>query len=89
MAAHGTIETIRFPALLGARLRAFAGQRKITKSAVVKTAIEHYLAREEAAGDAFSAGCDLFGKYGSGDGDRSATYKARIRGKLHAARSAH
>jgi hypothetical protein len=41
-----------------------------------------YYEREEGDMDSFSLGEKDFGKYGSGDGDRSVTYKERIKKKL-------
>ena len=40
-----------------------------------------YYEREEGDMDSFSLGETVFGKYGSGDGDRSVTYKEWINKK--------
>ena len=41
-----------------------------------------YIAKENSHSKPFETGKDLFGKHGSGDKDRSVTYKSRIKEKI-------
>ena len=52
-----------------------------TKSEIIIQSLEMYYEREEGDMDSFSLGETVFGKYGSGDGDRSVTYKEWINKK--------
>jgi len=54
----------------------------MTKSEIIIQSLEMYYDREEGDIDSFSLGEAFFGKYGSGDGDRSVTFKERIKQKL-------
>jgi hypothetical protein len=46
-----------------------------------------YIAKEKRTQNPFEAGKDLFGKRGSGDTDRSVTYKSRIKEKIREKKS--
>ncbi len=56
----------------------------ISKSAVVKEALEAYLIQCRKVKSAFEAGADLFGQEGSGSKDGSVSYKKKLKEKLHA-----
>ena len=53
-----------------------------TKSDIIKESLDLYYEREEKEIDSFTLGEPYFGKYSSGEGDLSTTYKARIKEKL-------
>ena len=76
------ITTARLPMDTRNKLLALARIKNMTKSEVIIKSLEMYYDREEGDMDSFSLGENLFGKYGSGDGDRSVTYKERIKKKL-------
>jgi hypothetical protein len=50
----------------------------------IKEALEKYLVDYEQKNQPFDLGEELFGKYGSGAGDRSVTYKQKVRAKIGA-----
>ena len=76
--------TARVPVDLEKKLAHHSEATHTTKSEVVKKALEAYLYPMEAADDSLALAEPYLGKYGSGDGDLSITYKARIMEKLHA-----
>jgi predicted transcriptional regulator len=56
----------------------------LSKSMVVKEALEVYLSQRRKTKSAFEAGADLFGQEGSGFKDLSVTYKKKLKEKLNA-----
>ena len=61
------------------RLTVLAEARKKTKSQIIIEALERYYNEEENQLDSYTLGLPYFGKYGSGKGDLSITYKQRIK----------
>lgn len=55
----------------------------LSKSEVVKEAIEMYLVQHRKNSKPYDVGADLFGKEGSGIKDKSTTYKKRIKELLN------
>ncbi len=55
----------------------------ISKSIVVKEAIELYLTQRKKNTNPYEAGADLFGTASSGTKNKSRTYKKRLKEKLH------
>jgi hypothetical protein len=53
-----------------------------TMSDIIKESLDMYYEYEEKELDSFTLGEGFFGNYGSGDGDRSITYKKRIKEKI-------
>jgi len=76
------ITTARLPLETRNKLLALSRIKNMTKSEVIIKSLEMYYDQEEGDMDSFSLGEKVFGKYGSGDGDRSVTYKERIKKKL-------
>lgn len=72
--------SVRIPEDLEAKIELITKEKNITKSEVVKEAILQYIARNEKS--SYELGKDLFGKYGSDDGDSSITYKTKIKERL-------
>lgn len=56
----------------------------VSKSTVVKEALEAYLVQRRKTKSPFEAGADLFGQEGSGFKDGSVSYKKKLKQKLHA-----
>ncbi len=56
----------------------------VSKSMVVKEALEAYLSQRRKTRSAFEAGAELFGQEGSGFTDGSVSYKKKLRQKLDA-----
>jgi hypothetical protein len=81
--------TARIPVALEQKLDFFSTVRRTSKSELVKEALEEFLYKQETEDDSLAIGEPYFGNYGSGDTDRSVTYKQRIKDKLHAKRNSH
>ncbi len=64
-------------------LNAYCQREGISKSIVVKEAIELYLAQHKQNKNPYEAGIDLFGQEGSGIKNKSVDYKKRLKESLH------
>jgi len=80
---EAVMTSIRLPETLENKLSREARKKKTTKSEIIKTALVEYLSREEQMPSPFKLGETIFGKYGNGSTDDSATYKQRLKEKLH------
>ena len=76
------ITTARLPVGTRNKLVTLSRVKNKTKSEIIIESLEMYYDREEGEIDSFTLGERVFGRYGSGDGDRSTTYKQRIKKKL-------
>lgn len=77
--------SIRLEAELEQQLEQLSQQQQVPKSHLVREALANYFAKleqERLQQTPFQMGQDIFGKYASGESDRSSTYKQRIKGKL-------
>lgn len=63
-------------------LESIADQKKTSRSNIVKEALVEYMAKEKKYNQPFELGERYFGKHGSGEADRSKTYKSRIKDKI-------
>jgi predicted DNA-binding protein len=81
--------TARVPVAMEQRLAFLSNVQHTSKSELIKEALEEFLYKQETEDDSLAIGEPYFGKYGSGDTDRSITYKQRIKDKLHAKRNSH
>ncbi len=77
--------SIRLDDELDKKIQALAEKAKISKSEIVREALTEYLEAREAEEKPYDLGRDLFGRFGSGDGDLSTTYKRQIKEKIHEA----
>jgi len=75
--------TIRLPEEMEAQLQALTQIENSTKTEIIKNALAGYLDKHLQEKSAYELGKDLFGRFSSGDGDRSVTYKQRIKKLLH------
>jgi predicted DNA-binding protein len=73
------ITPARLPADINTKLHILARFKGKTKTDIIKESIEMYYAQEENEIDSYTLGEPYFGKYSSGEGDLSTTYKERIR----------
>ncbi|MCW5909621.1 MAG: CopG family transcriptional regulator [Cyclobacteriaceae bacterium] len=64
-------------------LNAYCQREGVSKSIVVKEAIELYLAQRKKNKNPYEAGTDLFGREGSGIKNKSVSYKKRLKDLLH------
>jgi predicted transcriptional regulator len=83
MMKNTDITTVRLPQELDRKLETYSDLLNTTKSDVIKEALQSYFTRMESERDSWEVGEAYFGKYGSGDGTLSVTYKKRIKEKLH------
>ncbi len=74
--------SIRLDKQLDKKIEAFAAKENTSKSEIVREALTEYLTARETEEKPYELGQDLFGRYGSGQGDLSTTYKKRIKEKL-------
>ena len=70
--------SVRLPEELEKKLNQLAESKNVTKTHLVKEALNKYIAEKEEKKDSYQLGKDLFGKYGSGEGNLSTTYKKRV-----------
>jgi predicted DNA-binding protein len=75
--------SVRLPKELEDKLNLLSQQENITKSDVIKEALTKYIADRENKLTSYDLGRELFGKYGSGKGDLSITYKEKVREKIN------
>jgi hypothetical protein len=68
------------------KLDAVSRAQNKPKSDFVREALVQYFAQEETEKSAWEVGEPYFGKYGSGDGDRSVNYKDRLKDTIRAKR---
>jgi hypothetical protein len=76
------ITTARLPADVRGKLLFLSKIKKMTMSEVIIKSLETYYDKEVNELDSYTLGLPYFGKYGSGIGDLSTTYKRRLREKL-------
>ena len=74
--------TVRLSAQTEAALEAFCQQKSLSKSQVVKEALALYMKDDPVTMSSYELGADLFGQEGSGQTDRSTTYKRRLKERL-------
>jgi len=76
------ITTARLPIGTRNKLLALSRVKNKTKSDIIIDSLELYYKQEEGDIDSFTLGEKVFGRYGSGENDRSVAYKQRIKEKL-------
>ena len=83
------ITTARLPIGTRNKLDDIARNKNKTKSQIIIEALEMYCEKEEEQIDSYTLGLPYFGKYSSGEGDLSVTYKQRIKEKLRARQNSY
>jgi len=86
---YDQVTTVRLPAEIRNKLFALSKIKGKTKSDIIKESLELYYEQEENEIDSYTLGLPYFGKYGSGEGDLSTTYKQRIKEKLRAKQNSY
>lgn len=76
------MKSVRLPKELEEELDALSTSTNKSHSHIIREALVEYIAKEKRTQNPFEAGKELFGKRGSGDTDRSTTYKSRIKEKI-------
>jgi len=79
---NAQITTARLPPETRNKLVALAKIKGKTKSDIIKESVDMYYQYEESEICSFTVGEPYFGNYGSGESDRSVTYKERLKEKL-------
>ncbi len=74
--------SVRLPEEIERKIDILTKEKNISKSEIVKEALALYIAKHEINGSSYELGKDVFGKYRSGDGRKSATYKRKIKEKI-------
>jgi predicted DNA-binding protein len=85
---YAQITTARLPLDTRNKLMVLSRTKHKTKSDIIKESLDMYYEYAEGEIDSFTLGEHSFGKYGSGDSDRTTTYKDRIKTKLSTKMSA-
>lgn len=67
-----------------AQLTQLSKAQNLSKSEVLKAALQLYAQVQEQQSTPYALGEGLFGQVGSQQSDRSSTYKTRLKTKLHA-----
>ena len=76
------MKSVRLPKELEEQLEALSNKTEKSHSVIIREALVEYIAKEKSHSKPFETGKDLFGKHSSDDGDRSVTYKFRIKEKI-------
>jgi predicted DNA-binding protein len=86
---NAQVTTVRLPIETRNKLLALSRIKGKTKSDIIKESLDIYYEREENEIDSYTLGLPYFGKYSSGEGDLSTTYKERIREILRARQNSY
>lgn len=76
------MKSVRLPKELEEELENLSSSTNKSHSLIIREALVEYIAKEKRHREPFETGKAYFGKHGSGDGDRSVTYKSRIKKKI-------
>lgn len=74
--------SVRLPEALEEKINQASAATRQTKSDIIKEALNYYFDHREEEAAPYIMGEELFGRYGSGETDRSQTYKTRLKAKL-------
>ena len=86
---HTQVTTARLPIDTRNKLIVLARLKGKTKSDIIKESLDKYYEAEAGEIDSYTLGLPYFGKYSSGEGDLSTTYKQRIKEKLRARQNSY
>jgi len=79
----------RLPVQTRNKLLILSKHKNKTMSEIIIESVEKYYEQEENELDSYTLGLPFFGKYSSGEGDLSTTYKQRIKEKLRARQNSY
>ncbi len=74
--------SVRLPKDLEYEVDRLANQENPTKTQIICKALEQYVNSKRNQQSSFELGEELFGKYGSGEGNRSVDYKRMLKEKI-------
>lgn len=75
--------SVRLPIQLENKLDEIVHSTNTSKTEIIKIALQMYIDELQTKRSAYNLGKDLFGKYGSGNGNLSKDYKKIIKQRLH------
>ncbi len=75
--------TVRLPLEIEQRLEILSREKHKSKTELIREALENLFHQEESEKDSYELGKELFGKYGSGDGTLSVSYKKKMKEKIN------
>ena len=81
--------TIRLPLEIEQKLASLSEIQNKSKTEIIKDALEEFFYQQSNEKDSYELGREYFGKFGSGDGSLSTTYKAKLKEKIHAKYNTH
>ncbi|MDZ7721167.1 MAG: CopG family transcriptional regulator [Balneolaceae bacterium] len=76
------MRSVRLSEDIEKELKSLSDQKKVSRSNIIKEALVEYISKEKEYNRPFETGKEYFGKRGSGEKDRSVTYKSRIKEKI-------
>ncbi|MDA3947991.1 MAG: CopG family transcriptional regulator [Spirochaeta sp.] len=74
--------TVRLSPEIEQKLEVLSRTRYKTKSDIIKEALELLFRSDESEQNSYEIGQAVFGIYGSGDGNRSTTYRTRLKDRI-------
>ena len=83
------ITSARFPIETRNKLNILSRIKNMTISEIMIESVNKYYEQEESGIDSYALGLPYFGRYGSGIGDLSTTYKQRIYEDLRARQNSY
>jgi len=75
--------SVRLSKEMEEKLELLSIQENLTKSDIIKEALNKYIIDHENKCKPYELGEDLFGKHGSGEKDLSVSYKKKVREKIN------
>jgi len=87
--SNDVITTARLPVETRNKLLVLSKAKNKTMSEIIIESLDLYYGQEENEIDSYTLGLPYFGRYGSGEGDLSVTYKQRLREKLRARQNSY
>jgi len=79
---NDSMRSVRLPDEIEKELKTLAEQKRVSRSTIIKEVLVEHISKEKKFNRPYNTGEQYFGKRGSGDKDRSTTYKSRIKEKI-------
>jgi metal-responsive CopG/Arc/MetJ family transcriptional regulator len=76
------MRSIRLNKELEEELARLASQKEVSRSEIIKEAIQQYIVNESQLNNPYVLGEMYFGRYASTESDLSVTYKSRLKDKI-------
>ncbi len=76
--------SVRLSKELEEKIELLSKEENVTKSDIIKEALNEYLISHEKKRSPYDLGEELFGTHGSGKGNLSKSYKKKVREKIYA-----